>query len=468
MKEAIEASEENGTFLFVTNNNGHVVFSAKEEGILAVYSSDEAQDLRNSDNEELASLVRDSSQQNTGIRLIQVDDKSYYAAGSPIGTLGWSLICLFDQEVSMGPTELLLGSFNQIQEEATVSYRNGSNRIRHITYLLLVLALIGSGVASLVLAKKIVKPLNTITKRISEISNKNQEFVMEDTYKTGDEIEVLAQSFADISHRTVEYVKRIRTVTAEKERISMELDMAQRIQASMIPSIFPAFPDRKEFDIFASVEPAKGVGGDFYDFFLVDENHLCMIMADVSGKGIPAALFMMACKIILQSVAMLGNSPATILKKANEAVCSNNKEGMFVTVWVGILELSTGKMVAANAGHEFPIVKRAEGPFEIYKDHHGIVVGAFEGVDYTEYELDLKAGDKIFLYTDGVPEATNGTMEMFGLENTVKALNIDSSASPSKILNNVRSSIAEFVEDAEQFDDLTMLCCEYKGNKEQE
>ena len=189
------------------------------------------------------------------------------------------------------------------------------------------------------------------------------------------------------------------------------------------------------------------------------------MIADVSGKGVPAALFMMASKIILQSVAMLGGSPAEILSKTNQAICSSNEAGMFVTVWVGILELSTGKLTCANAGHEYPVFKRPNGEFELYKDRHGFVIGGMEGPRYREYELQLEPGTKLFVYTDGVPEATNAGQELFGTERMIDALNADTDASPMDVLKNVKRAVDRFVLNAEQFDDLTMLCLEYKGQK---
>ena len=241
-----------------------------------------------------------------------------------------------------------------------------------------------------------------------------------------------------------------------------ELAMATQIQESILPSIFPAFPDRSDFDIYASMDPAKEVGGDFYDYFLIDDDHLCMVIADVSGKGVPAALFMMASKIILQSVAMLGSSPAEILKKTNEALCSNNEADMFVTVWLGILELSTGKLTAANAGHEFPALKQPNGPFELYKDAHDFVLGGFDDSEYGEYTLTLEPGARMFFYTDGVPEAVNAQREQFGTERMLEALNAAPDAGPEELLKNVRAAVNRFVKDAEQFDDLTMLGFEYK------
>ena len=265
-----------------------------------------------------------------------------------------------------------------------------------------------------------------------------------------------------LQHQNEEYEKQ----KIESMRIESELTMASAIQADMLPNIFPAFPDRDEFDVYASMDPAKEVGGDFYDFFLVDDDHLGLIMADVSGKGVPAALFMMASKILLDNNAMLGKSPAEVLRDTNEAICAGNREEMFVTVWLGILEISTGKLTAANAGHEYPVLKKPDGSFEIIKDKHGFVIGGMSGARYKQYELTLEPGSKLFLYTDGVPEATSSDKELFGVERMLDALNSDVSADPRKTLGIVRAAVDGFVKDAEQFDDLTMLCLEYKGAKE--
>lgn len=249
----------------------------------------------------------------------------------------------------------------------------------------------------------------------------------------------------------------------ESSRIESELHLASNIQADMLPNIYPAFPDKPEFDIYATMDPAKEVGGDFYDFFLVDDDHLCMVIADVSGKGVPAALFMMASKIILANNAMVGKSPAQILTDTNTAICSNNREEMFVTVWLGILEISTGKLIAANAGHEYPAIMQPDGRFDLIKDKHGFVIGGMNGVKYKEYELELKPGSKLFLYTDGVPEATDAAKELFGTERMLDALNVNTNAHSKDILQNVKNAVDGFVKEAEQFDDLTMLVLEYKG-----
>ena len=194
----------------------------------------------------------------------------------------------------------------------------------------------------------------------------------------------------------------------EQERIVKELSTARQIQKSVLPHIFPPFPDRAEIDLFATMDPAKDVGGDFYDFYFIDEDHLCLVIADVSGKGIPAALFMMLSKRILEDLARQEPTPSTILEKTNDLLCDNNQAEMFVTVWLGILEISTGKLTAANAGHEFPAICEKGGSFELYKDKHGFVLGGMEGMTYRGYDLQINPGDKLFVYTDGVPEATAG------------------------------------------------------------
>lgn len=251
----------------------------------------------------------------------------------------------------------------------------------------------------------------------------------------------------------------------EKERLDTELTMATRIQAETLPNIFPAFPERDDFNIYASMNPAKEVGGDFYDFFLIDDTHLGIVMADVSGKGVPAALFMMVSKILIQNIAMMGNTPKEVLQYVNNQLCTNNPEEMFVTVWYGCLDLESGKLTAANAGHEYPIFKKADGSFEVIKDKHGFVIGGMEGVKYTEYELQMDPGSKLFIYTDGIPEATNSSSELFGTERLVHALRMKENETPQRIITAVDSIVKDFVKEAPQFDDLTMLCLEYIGPK---
>ena len=239
-----------------------------------------------------------------------------------------------------------------------------------------------------------------------------------------------------------------------------ELNMATEIQVGSLPT---AFPDRPEFDLYASMDPAKEVGGDFYDFFMIDDDHLAIVIADVSGKGVPAALFMMSSKIYINDHATIGGSPAEILGRVNKLVCANNKAHMFVTVWLGILEISTGKLTTASAGHEYPMINTS-GKYEMLKDKHGLAIGAMDISKYKNTEIQLKKGDSIFVYTDGVAEATDANNELFGTDRTVEALNaIPKGASQKEVLAGVRVAVDAFVKEAPQFDDLTMVGLKYNG-----
>ena len=341
-------------------------------------------------------------------------------------------------------------------------------RNRFIGFVLLVLALL---VIIIIVAQHfylrrvLLQPLTKITDEAVRFATEEvpAETKLTETIKNKDEIGKLAGSIDHMEEQVTKYIDELTTATAEKERISTELSLATRIQADMLPSVFPAFPDRSEFDIYASMKPAKEVGGDFYDFFLIDHDHLALVMADVSGKGVPAALFMMASKIMIQNIAMTGVSPREILETTNNRICKNNQQEMFVTVWLGILDLRTGELKAANAGHEYPVVTRAEGEFELVKDKHGFVIGGMEGVRYKEYELKMEPGEELFLYTDGVPEATNAQNELYGTERMMEVLNSNRGLEPEKVLETVKADVDRFVGDAPQFDDLTMLCVRYNG-----
>lgn len=318
----------------------------------------------------------------------------------------------------------------------------------------------------MMLQKLVVKPLKTIISEAAEfIRSENVISKKLGRIRTNDEIETLAESILQMEKDINNYIDNLTAVTAEKERIGAELTVATQIQASMLPCIFPAFPEREEFDIYASMTPAKEVGGDFYDFFLVDDDHLALVIADVSGKGVPAALFMVISKTLLKNQALIGHSPREILEKVNNQLCENNEAEMFVTVWLGILEISTGKLTCANAGHEYPAIKRATGAFELYKDKHGFVLAGMENVKYHEYEIELNKGDMLFVYTDGVAEATDINNTLYDINRMITALNKNTNAKPEQLINNVLEDINAFVGEAEQFDDITMLAVTYGGRK---
>ena len=280
---------------------------------------------------------------------------------------------------------------------------------------------------------------------------------------TGDEMEVLSDALNAMFDDTRRYMTNLLSVTAEKEKIGAELNVATQIQADMLPRIFPAFPDRREFDLYAFMHPAREVGGDFYDFFLIDEDHLCMVIADVSGKGVPAALFMVIAKTLIKNQAMMGDDPADILGKVNEQLCEGNDAMLFVTVWISILTISTGKGIAANAGHEHPVIRRAGGSYELVVYRHSPAVAAMEGMRFRQHSFELHPGDRLFVYTDGVPEATNAENELFGNERMLDVLNSQPDRKPHALLETMKREIDVFVGEAPQFDDITMLCLDYFG-----
>ena len=243
-----------------------------------------------------------------------------------------------------------------------------------------------------------------------------------------------------------------------------DLQMASRIQESVLPRMFPYLPERCEFDVFASMKPAKEVGGDFYDFFMIDDDHLAVVMADVSGKGISASLFMIISGTMIKNYALVGNySTSQILHEVNNRLCEGNQLEMFVTVWIGIVSLSTGKGIASNAGHEHPALCRNGGEFELVKYRHSMAVAVMEDMQFEEHEFQLNPGDAFFIYTDGVAEANDSQGNQFGPERLIQALNKAPDASAKGILIRVQESIDEFVKDADQFDDITMLAFRYFG-----
>lgn len=282
------------------------------------------------------------------------------------------------------------------------------------------------------------------------------------------EVGNLAKSYVRMITDLDDYMEHLTAVTAERERIGAELDVAKHIQASMLPSDFPAFPERNEFNVYATMTPAKEVGGDFYDFFMVDRTHLAVVMADVSGKGVPAALFMMIGKTLIKDHTKPGESLGDVFTDVNNLLCASNSEGMFITAFEGVLDLETGELRYVNAGHEIPYICRKNDNFEPHKVKAGFVLAGMEQMQYKEGSLQLEVGDRLFLYTDGVPEATNADNELYGSERLCQCLNLNKDTTPEVLLQRVEGDVDMFVGGAPQFDDITMLCLEYKGQYKKE
>ena len=281
-----------------------------------------------------------------------------------------------------------------------------------------------------------------------------------------DELEDLADAFTQMDHDLKDYVVRLEKVTREKEKISAELNVAAQIQEDMLPRTFPPFPEHQEFEIYASMDPAREVGGDFYDFFLIDDDHLCLVIADVSDKGVPASLFMVISKTLLQQRAMMGGTTSEIFCDVNNRLCDGNDAELFVTVWMAIIDLKTGKGIVSNGGHEHPVLRRKDGNFELIEYKHGPALAVMPNVKFEEHSFELHPGDTLFVYTDGAVEASNLQKELFGTKRLVDTLNTVENTDPKQMIYAVSQAIDEFVGSAPQFDDTTMLAFSYYGPKE--
>ena len=463
MAEAVASTGGNSAFTIIVNQYGHVVFSPFTDGSLRVRPPMNAVDLRESGKQSLEDFVSSALKGTMDVTVVSVDGEDYYMTGAPIESVGWTVLSAVKVATAQQPTEMLEQQYDSILSSAETAFYGGLSQARTTIIILLAVILVLGTTGALVLSRRIAKPLGIMTERVQNLGGKNLQFTMEDAYRTGDEVEVLAESFATLSARTLQYVDQVKRVTAEKERIGAELSMATDIQASQLPRLFPAFPSRPEFDIYASMTPAKEVGGDFYDFFLVDDDHIGLVMADVSGKGVPAALFMMVSRVLIKSHLQNGETPGEALENVNDQLCEGNEAELFVTVWLAVLEISTGKGIAANAGHEHPTLRRAGGQYELVTYRHSPAVATMEGIPYKEHTFEMRPGDSLFVYTDGVAEATNAHDELFGTDRMLAALNREPDADPKQVLSNVMDGINEFVVGAEQFDDITMLCLKYNG-----
>ena len=369
-----------------------------------------------------------------------------YYAYTPVSSANWKFCVHIPESLVLAPVKAM-----------------ERNIVAAIIAFIVILALIILCVVLMVrrFSRNLTAPLIALGKDAQTISSGDLDYRAE--IRSNDEIGDLAKSFNGMAASLKEYIENLTAVTAEKERIGAELDVATHIQKSMLPCIFPAFPDRKEFDVYATMNPAKEVGGDFYDFFMVDDTHLAVVMADVSGKGVPAALFMVIGKTLIKDHTEPGISLGDVFSDVNNMLCDSNSEGLFITAFEGVLDLVTGEFRYVNAGHEPPyICKQGEG-YEAYRIKAGFVLAGMEDLRYREGSLQLSAGDRIFLYTDGVTEATDAENQLYGSERLHRVLNDHLDANPEALLAAVKADVDRFVGDAPQFDDITMLCMEYRG-----
>ena len=390
-----------------------------------------------------------------GVILVDSGDASKYLAYDTIGSTKWKLCILTPVSVVMEPVVEIRESIYSKTGNVVESVTNGIMNVIQACLLLSALLLIFITLLTGPLSKRISDPLRRLEGDVRRISGGNLE--LRTQVDTNDEIGSLAKSFNNMTDSLQKYIMDLKDVTAKEERIASELSVATNIQASMLPTNFVEFLEDKKFNLYATMDPAKEVGGDFYDYFMIDDDHLALVMADVSGKGVPAALFMVIAKTLIKNRALLGGSPSEVLGYANEQLCEGNEAELFVTVWMAIIDVRTGKGIAANAGHEHPTIKRADGKWELVEYRHSPAVATMEGLKFREHEFELHPGDRLYVYTDGVPEAINIEEEMYGTDRMLEALNKDPDAEPKQLLANVKQSMDEFVGEADQFDDITMM-----------
>lgn len=312
----------------------------------------------------------------------------------------------------------------------------------------------------------IINPLNMLTEKVKFFVSGDKLGVFENEIHTGDELELLSEAFNNMSIDLQTFIKNLKETTEAKQKIESELHVARAIQASMLPRIFPPFPKRKEIDIYASMEPAKEVGGDFYDFFLIGENKLCFVVGDVSGKGVPASLFMVITKTLIKNEALRGISCEEILNNVNKTLSEQNDECLFVTVFIGILDLDTGQLEFSNAGHNPPLINKSnKKDFSYLELPKGFVLAGMVGMKYKKAQLQMDKGDTLFIYTDGVTEAMDLIGSLYSEKRLEKTLSEtpESKRNPRELIEEIREDISNHVKEAEQSDDITMLVITYKG-----
>ncbi len=454
-------------FSVLISDKGQLVCSTKEYGELKNHTEkdDISVDIRNSVNPEITGVINDALSGNVGVDIVKVDDKRYYAAYAPLLTVNWTEISFVSEEEVLAPSKEMIDAFNQSEKEMLGSisktFRKTGGLILFIVLIFTFMLFWGVGAE----IRKRVEPINHMSKALREFTSHDMEFKTKSMYQTGDEIEQLALSFESMSMKLKEYVNEIVKNTAEKERLKTEMDTASQIQLKMLPKALPDTCANPRYDLFAKMIPAKSVGGDLYDFFFLDDDRLVLTIGDVSGKGITAALFMTLSKQMLKSQMMLNGGDLTAaMREANNGLCEESADYMFVTVWMGVLTLSTGVLEFVNGGHLYAAIKRGDNDFAIETDIHGILLGA---IDNTAYELNtttLQKGDVVYLYTDGITEAQYGDSELFGEERLLEALNEVKDLTVDEIDTHVRKRVDEFVKGKEQYDDMTTLCFKYIGN----
>lgn len=370
----------------------------------------------------------------------------FYLAYEPINIADWVLCIRIPQELVMRPVSEI---------EVVIK------RMFIIFAIIFFLVAIFSFIIVRIFANKLTRPILDLKYDVEEISGGNLDYMAR--AEGNDEITDLANAFNDMTLSLKNYIRDLTSITAEKERIGAELNVATHIQSSMLPSIFPAFPNDKRFDIYATMDPAKEVGGDFYDFFMIDEKHMAIVVADVSGKGVPAALFMVIGKTLIKDHTGIKTDLSNVFYEVNNLLCESNSENLFITAFEAVINIENGHFTYVNAGHEMPFIYKKGKDWNAYPIKPGFVLAGMENMKFTTGDFYLEPGDKVFQYTDGVTEATNANNELYGMDRLKAALDANADKSVNELLPALKADIDKFVGTAPQFDDITMLGFEFKG-----
>jgi len=449
-------------YAFLIDNHGKVIarpgLSAEDK---RWDKSFETENLLYSDNIKLRKVIEDMVAGNSRISRCRFEESEKYIAYAPITCTNWSIGIVMPVEEVIAPALATGSRILSVTEDTSAHINKQIKNVRNILGVIFIIIILIISIIAYRLSKRITQPILALSKSAKIVGSGNLDYHLE--VKTGDEVEDLANAFNKMTDDLKTYTKNLKETTAAKERIESELKIAAEIQVSMLPRIFPPFPKRKEFDIFATMDPAKEVGGDFYDFFFIGENKLCFFIGDVSGKGVPAALFMVISRTLLKTEALRGFPPDEILFRVNNILCPDNDACMFVTIFCGILNIETGELQFANAGHNPPLVCTNDHGFDFIQMPRGFVVGTMEDTKFESKKLILKPNDVFFTYTDGVTEAMNLESKLFSGERLKESLSDLEGKDITNIIHEIRARIKTFAQEMPQSDDITMLALKYNG-----
>jgi sigma-B regulation protein RsbU (phosphoserine phosphatase) len=462
-KKIINTRIGNNGYAMLLDQKGEVVAHPKLlKGDQKWNESFKTENWLNSNNPQIKKIAQYMTMGGIGVESCRYENEDKYIAWAPIETTKWSIGVVMPVEEIIKPAMQTKSKIILLRDQTEESIKDQLMTMRWYSIYFLMGAVLIIFVVAIMLSNTITRPLLSLNEGVRIIGGGNLDHRLE--IKTGDEIEDLAVAFNGMADDLKIYINNLQETMAAKERIESELQIAKEIQESMLPREFPPFPEREEFDIFATMEAAREVGGDFYDFFFIEKNKLCFLIGDVSGKGVSAALFMVESKILLKILAMQNIQPAEILFRVNNLLCQQNDKCMFVTVFCAILNTETGELGYANGGHNLPLISSNKEKYEFLELESSPILGARENMKYKTEKLKLKPDDTVFIYTDGVTEAMNPSYELFDDFRLQSALSDLKDKALSEIIAGIRKKIHAFAQGTPQTDDITMLALKFNGH----